>query len=125
VWFSRLGVVAIVTPFLASAFGWIFTEMGRQPWVVVPNPNPSGVDGVWLLTARGVSTVVSPTMVIISMSAFTLLYGVLAVVWFKLMHRYAVEGVAATEHDPSPDNPVNHRDPDDPDAANAPLSFAY
>ena len=128
VWFSRLGVAAIVTPFLASAFGWIFTEMGRQPWVVVPNPNPSGVDGVWLLTARGVSTVVSPTMVIISMSAFTLLYGVLAVVWFKLMHRYAVEGVAATEHDPSPDNPVNHRDPDDPDdpdAANAPLSFAY
>ncbi|HZL03174.1 MAG TPA: cytochrome ubiquinol oxidase subunit I [Cellulomonas sp.] len=125
VWFSRLGVAAIVTPFLASAFGWIFTEMGRQPWVVVPNPNPSGVDGVWLLTARGVSTVVSPTMVIISMSAFTLLYGVLAVVWFKLMHRYAVEGVAATERDPSPDNPVNHRDPDDPDAANAPLSFAY
>jgi cytochrome d ubiquinol oxidase subunit I len=33
--------------------GWIFTEMGRQPFVVAPNP--SGVDGVWLFTARGVS----------------------------------------------------------------------
>ncbi|CAN5357605.1 cytochrome ubiquinol oxidase subunit I [soil metagenome] len=125
IWFSRLALVALPMIFLASSFGWIFTEMGRQPWVVVPNPNPSGVDGVWLLTARGVSTVVSPTMVIISMVAFTLLYGVLAVVWFKLMHRYAIEGVAATEHDPSPDNPANYRDPDDPDAADAPLSFAY
>jgi cytochrome d ubiquinol oxidase subunit I len=121
-WFSRLGVVAIATPFLASAFGWVFTEMGRQPWVVTPNPNPSGVDGVWLLTARGVSTVVSPAMIIASMAAFTLLYGGLAVVWFKLMHRYAVEGVAATERDPSPDNPANHHDPD---AEDAPLSFAY
>ena len=124
-WFSRLGVVAIATPFLASAFGWMFTEMGRQPWAVVPNP--SGVDGVWLLTARGVSTVVSPAMVVVSMGAFTLLYGVLAVAWFKLMHRYAVEGVAATERDPSPDNPDHTRDPDDPDrdAADVPLSFAY
>ena len=24
----------IVTPFLASTFGWLFTEMGRQPWIV-------------------------------------------------------------------------------------------
>ncbi|MGV8977345.1 MAG: cytochrome ubiquinol oxidase subunit I [Cellulomonas sp.] len=125
IWFSRLALVALPTIFLGSSFGWIFTEMGRQPWVVVPNPNPSGVDGVWLLTARGVSTVVSPAMVITSMAAFTLLYAVLAVVWFKLMHRYAIEGVAATERDPSPDNPANHRDPDDLDAADAPLSFAY
>ena len=57
VWVGRLGIAAIATPFLASSFGWIFTEMGRQPWVVAPNPNPGGVDGVWLLTARGVSTV--------------------------------------------------------------------
>jgi cytochrome d ubiquinol oxidase subunit I len=124
-WFSRLGIVAIATPFLASSFGWVFTEMGRQPWAVVPNPNPDGVDGVWLLTARGVSTVVSPAMIITSMAAFTLLYGGLAVVWFKLMHRYAVEGVAGSEHDPSPDNPANHRDPGDPDAVDVPLSFAY
>jgi cytochrome d ubiquinol oxidase subunit I len=123
-WFARIALVAIPTPFLASAFGWIFTEMGRQPWVVVPNPNSSGVDGVWLLTQRGVSEVVSPAMVVTSMVAFTLLYGVLAVVWFKLMHRFAVEGVAASEHDPSPE--ARHHDPDDPDAAaDRPLSFAY
>jgi cytochrome d ubiquinol oxidase subunit I len=82
------------------------------------------VDGVWLLTQRGVSEVVSPTTVIISMAAFTLLYGALMVVWFKLMKRYAVEGVADTEKDVSPDNPDNHPD-NDPDAADRPLSFAY
>jgi cytochrome d ubiquinol oxidase subunit I len=118
-WFSRLAIWAIPTPFLASSFGWIFTEMGRQPWSVAPNPNPSGVDGVWLLTSRGVSTVVSPAMVITSMVAFTLLYAVLAVVWFKLMHRYAVQGAADTEPDVSPDNPDNI------DGSDRPLSFAY
>ncbi|WP_421734315.1 cytochrome ubiquinol oxidase subunit I [Cellulomonas sp.] len=120
VWFGRLGIVALLTPFLASSFGWIFTEMGRQPWVVAPNPNPSGVDGVWLLTARGVSTVTSAGTILTSLIAFTLLYGVLAVFWYRLMHRYTIEGVADTEHDPSPDNPDN-----DPDAADRPLSFAY
>ena len=121
-WLARIALIAIPTPFLASAFGWIFTEMGRQPWVVYPNP--TGVDGVWLLTQRGVSEVVSPTTVIISMAAFTLLYGALMVVWFKLMKRYAVEGVADTEKDVSPDNPDNQPD-NDPDAADRPLSFAY
>src|SRR5262249_17464655 len=52
-WFGRLAIASIALPFLGNSFGWIFTEMGRQPFVVAPNP--SGVDGVWLFTARGVS----------------------------------------------------------------------
>ena len=116
-------IVALATPFLASSFGWIFTEMGRQPWVVAPNP--TGVDGVWLLTQRGVSTVVGTGTVVTSLVSFTLLYGVLAVFWYRLMHRYTIEGVADSERDYSPDNPDNHIDPDDPDAAERPLSFAY
>ncbi len=114
-WFAKLSLVAIFTPFLASAFGWIFTEMGRQPWIVAPNP--TGEDGVWLLTAKGVSTVVGAGSVIISMVAFTLLYGVLAVLWWKLMHRYAMEGVADREVDVSPDNNGSSGD--------RPMSFAY
>ncbi|GHG50355.1 putative integral membrane cytochrome D ubiquinol oxidase (Subunit I) CydA [Flavimobilis marinus] len=117
VWFSRLALIAIPTPFLASAFGWIFTEVGRQPWVVAPNPNPSGVDGVWMMTWRGISTNVSPAMVLTSMIAFTLLYGVLAVVWGKLMHRYAIEGVPTSVRDESPEANA--------DGGDAPLSFAY
>ena len=50
---SRLALAGIATPFLANSFGWIFTEMGRQPFVVVPNP--TGVDGVWMFTAQAVS----------------------------------------------------------------------
>jgi len=121
VWVSRLALVALATPFLASSFGWIFTEMGRQPWVVAPNPNPGGVDGVWLLTARGVSTVTSTGTILTSLIAFTVLYGILAVFWYRLMHRYTVEGVADSEHDPSPDNPDN----DPTGAPDRPLSFAY
>lgn len=115
VWFSRLAMVAIPAPFLAASFGWIFTEMGRQPWVVAPNP--TGIDAVRLLTERGVSTVVSPGMVIASMVAFTLLYAVLAVVWFRLMRRYALEGVPDTVRDESPEA--------QDDDADRPLSFAY
>ncbi len=73
-----------------------------------------------MLTARGVSTSVSGGMVWTSLIVFTLLYGVLAVVWFRLMKRYAVQGVAETEVDPSPEARA---------AAGAegdkPLSFAY
>ncbi|MDT0167399.1 cytochrome ubiquinol oxidase subunit I [Actinotalea sp. AC32] len=122
-WFGRLGLLALPTPFLASAFGWIFTEMGRQPWVVVPNPNPSGVDGVWMLTARGVSSAVPAWMILASLVGFTLLYGVLAVVWYRLMHRYAVQGVAESEKDPSPD--ARRGDGSADDDVDRPLSFAY
>ena len=33
-WFLRLTTWAIALPFVANTAGWIFTEMGRQPWVV-------------------------------------------------------------------------------------------
>src|SRR5699024_6924562 len=32
--FTKLMVYAISLPFIANTFGWIMTEMGRQPWVV-------------------------------------------------------------------------------------------
>jgi cytochrome d ubiquinol oxidase subunit I len=67
---------------------------------------------------NGVSEVVSPGMVLTSMIVFTLLYGVLAVVWYRLMHRYAIQGVPSTVRDESPEA-------SDDDAADRPLSFAY
>ncbi len=119
-WLSRAAVWALPTIFLASTTGWIFTELGRQPWVVAPNPNPEGVDMVWQLTARGVSHQVGPVSVVISLVVFTLLYGVLAVAWYRLMHRYTIGGVEDDPVDPSPDNPANRTD-----EADKPLSFAY
>ena len=82
-WFIRAAVLTVVAPFLANSFGWIFTEMGRQPWVVVPNLD--GPDAVRMLTANGVSPSVGVASVWISLIAFTLVYAALAVVEFKLI----------------------------------------
>ncbi|TRW46271.1 cytochrome ubiquinol oxidase subunit I [Georgenia yuyongxinii] len=119
-WFSRLCLVALPMPFLASSFGWIFTEMGRQPWVVHPNPaNP--VDQVYMLTQDGVSTVVPAGTVLTSMVVFTLLYAALGVVWFLLIKRYVREGVEplAEDRTDEPDEVTGS------EALEPTLSFAY
>ena len=120
-WFARLAMISIPMPFLANSFGWIFTEMGRQPWVVVPNIGADGVLEIKMLTAVGVSPaeVVSPTLVLTSMIAFTLVYGVLAVVWFRLMRKDVLKGA------PEPDHP--HDRPSDGEGADGvkQLDFAY
>jgi cytochrome d ubiquinol oxidase subunit I len=82
-WFHRAAVAAIGLPLLANSFGWIFTEMGRQPWVV------------WgqMRTADGVSPGVAASTVLTSMIVFTILYGVLAVVGVYLLRRHASAGL--------------------------------
>jgi cytochrome bd ubiquinol oxidase subunit I len=101
-WFPRLALAAIATPFLANSFGWIFTEMGRQPFVVVPNP--SGVDGVWMYTAQAVSSGVSAGEMLTSLIALTTVYGVLAVVEVYLLLRYARAGVDGVMPPPTEDD---------------------
>jgi len=81
-WFLNASVAALFLPFAANSVGWIFTEMGRQPWLVFG----------MLRTADGVSPSVSATSVWISLVVFTLLYGALAVVEFGLMIRYVKAG---------------------------------
>jgi cytochrome d ubiquinol oxidase subunit I len=114
-WFSWFALVAIPAPFLANISGWVFTEMGRQPWIVVPNP--TGDQQVRFTVHEAVSDH-APGMVITSLVTFTLVYAVLAVVWFFLLKRYIVEG--PQEHDAEPAPP---RAPSDDEVA--PLSFAY
>jgi cytochrome bd ubiquinol oxidase subunit I len=93
-WFPRMALAAIALPFLANSFGWIFTEMGRQPFVVAPNP--SGVDGVWMFTARAVSGL-SVGEVLTSLIALTLVYGVLAVLEITLITRFVRKGLPPAE----------------------------
>jgi len=114
-WFSRLALLTIPTPFLANTAGWVFTEMGRQPWIVAPNP--TGDQQVRLTVAQGVSDHASG-IVIVSLVTFTVVYAVLAVIWFWLLKRYIIEG--PLEHDAEPAAP-----PAPDDAEVAPLSFAY
>jgi cytochrome bd ubiquinol oxidase subunit I len=114
-WFSWLALLTIPTPFLANISGWVFTEMGRQPWIVVPNP--TGDQQVRFTVHQAVSNH-APGMVVTSLVTFTLVYAVLAVIWFWLLKRYIVEG--PQEHDAEPAPP---RAPSDDEVA--PLSFAY
>lgn len=114
-WLARFALLTLPTPFLANSAGWVFTEMGRQPWVVVPNLD--GDESIRLTVADGVSGH-AVGMVVTSLVTLTLVYGVLAVVWFWLLRRYVAEGPQEHDCEPTPPTP-----PGDDDVA--PLSFAY
>jgi cytochrome d ubiquinol oxidase subunit I len=81
-WYSRFALVTIPTPFLAAIAGWVFTEMGRQPWIVFS----------LMLTEDGVSPNVPGWTVLISLIAFTAVYASLAVVEFGLIRKAAQKG---------------------------------
>jgi cytochrome d ubiquinol oxidase subunit I len=107
-WF---GLMALSVPVLAvsgSSFGWIFTEMGRQPWAVF---------GL-MTTANGVSPSVSTFEAATSVIVLTVLYGVLAVIELGLMARYIRKGAEPFVEPPDP----GIRGPQDDDQ---PLTFAY
>ena len=90
-------------PLFANSFGWIFTEMGRQPWIIY------GVLPTWTANSPNVGA----ASVLTSMIAYTLVYGIIAVVVLKLFFTYIAKGL--------PDvSPPKVRTDDD-----APLSFAY
>jgi cytochrome d ubiquinol oxidase subunit I len=113
-WFPIAALASIATPFLANSFGWIFTEMGRQPFVVVPNPG--GVDGVWMYTAQAVSNA-HPGEILTSLIALTTVYGALAVVEGFLVRRYVRAGIPGV---------LPPEKPDDEKKADADvLAFAY
>jgi cytochrome d ubiquinol oxidase subunit I len=79
------GAIAVpLLPLAANSFGWIFTEMGRQPWLVFGQ----------LKTSAGVSAN-SAGEVLASLIVLTLLYGGLAVVEAGLMLRAIKAGLPA------------------------------
>ena len=131
-WFTRKGTVprskplmwaalaSIATPFAANIAGWVFTEMGRQPFVVAPNPTPGGVDGVFMFTAAAVSPGVTGQEIIFSLAAFALVYGGILVVELRLLVRFVRGGVAAAMPELAHPDPVDKND-DDTDV----LAFAY
>lgn len=81
-WVWTLAIWSFPASLLAMTVGWVFTEMGRQPWLVF---------GL-LRTEDGVSPGVTGIEILISLIAFTVLYGVLAVVEFKLILRAVQKG---------------------------------
>ena len=103
-WFWGPVLVALpLLPLFANSFGWIFTETGRQPWLVF---------GL-LPTAAGVSPGTTLTEVAISLTTFTLIYGALAVIEVRLLLTYIRAGLP----DVTP--------PKAEDGEETPLTFAY
>jgi cytochrome d ubiquinol oxidase subunit I len=78
-WFLVLTLPAIALPYVANSLGWVFTEMGRQPWVVY---------GL-LRTADAASPTVGIGLVLTTVIGFTLIYGFLTVVDVILLRRFA------------------------------------
>jgi cytochrome d ubiquinol oxidase subunit I len=131
-WLMRLAVFGILAPFGANAAGWIFTEMGRQPFVVAPNPDLNGIDQVFMFTAAAVSPGVSAGEILTSLVVLTLIYAVLLVVEVKLLVKYVRGGVVSAmpelAHAPVDENEdATPRDggPDRPGTADDVLAFAY
>ncbi|WP_329464092.1 cytochrome ubiquinol oxidase subunit I [Streptomyces sp. NBC_01431] len=111
-WYWFCAVWTLGFPLIANSWGWIFTEMGRQPWVVY---------GV-LRTRDAVSPSVSQGEVLTSMIVFTLLYAVLAVIEVRLLVKYVKAGPPElTESDLNPPTKIggDDRDPD------RPMAFSY
>ncbi|WP_110183247.1 cytochrome ubiquinol oxidase subunit I [Nocardioides solisilvae] len=106
-WLAWLGLALPIGAVAANSFGWIFTEMGRQPWVVF---------GL-MTTQSGVSPGVSVFEAATSLIVLTLLYAVLAVVELGLLAKYV--RIGAEPFVEPPQVPVGGADDD------RPMAFAY
>jgi cytochrome bd ubiquinol oxidase subunit I len=104
-WVAVMAVLLPLTGLLGNSFGWIFTEMGRQPWIVF---------GL-MPTAAGVSPGVGPAQVLLTMIGFTLIYGLLAFIEVRLIVSTVKDGLPEIAETPA----------DESSDEDGPLVFAY
>ncbi|MEZ5117794.1 MAG: cytochrome ubiquinol oxidase subunit I [Candidatus Nanopelagicales bacterium] len=75
-------VFIVLGPLIGTSAGWIFTEMGRQPWIVFGEQT----------TSNAHSPLLPAWQVWITLIGFTLIYAVLAVIEVKLLLKYIKQG---------------------------------
>jgi cytochrome d ubiquinol oxidase subunit I len=80
--FLWLLIWAVPLPYLANTTGWLFTEIGRQPWIVF------GLQ----LTEEAVSPNVTIGMIWFSLIGFTLIYGALIAADIYLLLKFGKQG---------------------------------
>jgi len=78
-WLLKALLWAIPLPYIANTAGWMLAELGRQPWLVV------GLQRI----EQGISPGVSAGSILLSLTGFTLIYGILAVVDLYLLAKYS------------------------------------
>ncbi len=81
-WVLRGLIASIILPYIANTCGWLLGEMGRQPWAVF---------GL-LKTVNAVSPAVTFTEVVVTLTIFFILYGILAVIDGYLLFKTARKG---------------------------------
>jgi cytochrome d ubiquinol oxidase subunit I len=86
--FLNLFPFFIALPYLSNTFGWMMTEMGRQPWLVYSK----------LKTADAISPNLTAGMVWTSLIGFTLVYGALMAADVYLLVKYARKGAVEDDH---------------------------
>ena len=79
----KIFLFGITLPIIANAAGWIFTEVGRQPWTVF---------GLFRIE-DSVSVSTTAGEVLFTMIGFTVLYGVLIIPTVYLWKKFAVKGI--------------------------------
>jgi cytochrome d ubiquinol oxidase subunit I len=80
-WYLKIMLYAIPLPYIAIQAGWAVTEVGRQPWIVY---------GV-MKTAQAASPV-SASQVGITLAAFIVVYGIIALFYLYLLRRTVING---------------------------------
>jgi len=107
-WFQRLALLGLPLPILANWCGWIFTEVGRQPWVVF---------GL-LRTADARSPGISSAYIAATLGGYIVIYGVLIAIGGWLMWR-------ELRHGPEPDPQPGEQPPATGGGAGDDLVLAY
>jgi cytochrome d ubiquinol oxidase subunit I len=81
-WFLWILMLSVPFPYIANEAGWVVTEVGRQPWLIV---------GL-MRTAQGYSTNVPAGEVIFTLLGFAGLYAALGLVFLFLVLRMIAQG---------------------------------
>ncbi len=72
---------SIPLPYIALQAGWIVTEVGRQPWIVYN-----------VMRTKDAVSPIAVSQVGISFAAFIIVYGILGLVAFYLVRKFAIQG---------------------------------
>lgn len=81
-WMLKALIASIFIPYIANSFGWIMSEIGRQPWVV---------NGL-MLTETAVSPNVSAGQILFSLIAFSVIYTILGIIMVLLFLKVIKRG---------------------------------
>jgi cytochrome d ubiquinol oxidase subunit I len=79
--FLKLMLFAIPLPYIANQLGWVVAEVGRQPWIVYG-----------LMRTSDAASPVAASQVWVSLVGFILVYGLLGVIGFYLIAKFAAKG---------------------------------